>query len=111
VSPGTPGVDVADHRGRTGLHQVGRDLDGNANVVVRDVEITGLGWHVLRRRPYTPAARVGGGGGLAEEGEDIEVFELPLAEALDMIDDGRISDAKTMILLQSAALRGPFRLR
>jgi nudix-type nucleoside diphosphatase (YffH/AdpP family) len=222
VIPGTPGVDVADHRGRTGLHQVGRDLDGNSNVVVRDVEITGLGWHVLRRTTfdfrhrdghwsteeretydrgngatillydtdrasvllsrqfrfpvyvnghpdgmfietaagllddddpetavrreaseelgvevgalehvfdaymspgsitervhffaaaYTPAARVSGGGGLAEEGEDIEVLELPFADALDMIDDGRIGDAKTIMLLQWAALRGPFRSR
>jgi nudix-type nucleoside diphosphatase (YffH/AdpP family) len=47
--------------------------------------------------------------GLAEEGEDIEVVELPFDEALDMIDDGRIADAKTILLLQWAALRGPFR--
>jgi nudix-type nucleoside diphosphatase (YffH/AdpP family) len=59
--------------------------------------------------PYTPASRISGGGGLAEEGEDIEVLELPFAEALDMIHDGRIGDAKTMMLLQWAALRGPFR--
>lgn len=44
------------------------------------------------------------GGGLIEEGEEIEVVELPLAEALAMIGDGRIVDAKTVILLQHLAL-------
>jgi len=34
-----------------------------------------------------------------DEGEDIEVMELTLAEALGWIDDGRIQDAKTIILL------------
>lgn len=215
-----PGIDVPDSRGRTGLDQVGRDLTGNPDVVVRDVELLASGWHVLRRTtldrrarsgtwvteqretydrgngatlllydtgrrtvlltrqfrypvyvnghpdglfleaaaglldedapdvavrreaeeelgvevgelervfdvwmspgsvterlhffaaPYTPADRTGAGGGLAEEGEDIEVVELPFEEALDMIDDGRIADAKTVMLLQWAALRGPFR--
>lgn len=43
-------------------------------------------------------------GGLREEGEEIEVLDLPLAETLAMIADGRIRDAKTVILLQHAAL-------
>jgi nudix-type nucleoside diphosphatase (YffH/AdpP family) len=59
--------------------------------------------------PYVPADRTGDGGGLEEEGEDIEVVELPFDEALQMIEDGRIADAKTVMLLQWAALRGPFR--
>jgi nudix-type nucleoside diphosphatase (YffH/AdpP family) len=215
-----PGIDVPDHRGRTGLDQVGRDLTGNPDVVVRDVELLASGWHVLRRTtierrrpdgswtteqretydrgngatlllydvarrtvllsrqfrfpvyvnghpdgllletaagllddespedavrreveeelgvtvgavehvfdvwmspgsvterlhfyaaPYSPADRTGDRGGLADEGEDIEVVELAFDEALDMIDDGRIADAKTIMLLQWAALRGPFR--
>jgi nudix-type nucleoside diphosphatase (YffH/AdpP family) len=54
---------------------------------------------------YEPAMRVGRGGGLACEGEDIEVLELPIPEALAMIDDGRIVDAKTIMLLQCAALK------
>ena len=53
---------------------------------------------------YDPAMRVGSGGGLAEEGEDIEVLELPIESALAMISDGRIVDAKTIMLLQYAAL-------
>jgi hypothetical protein len=60
---------------------------------------------------YTPADVTGPGGGVEEEGEDIEAVELPFAEALDMIEDGRIADAKTVLLLQWAALRGPFRGR
>lgn len=217
---GVPGVDVPDHRGRTGLHLTGRDLTGNPDVVVRDVELVASGWHVLRRTtfdqrrrdgrwtteqretydrgdgatlllhdvarrtvlltrqfrypayvnghpdgmlveaaaglldaqdaesairreaeeelgvavgevtrvfdvftspgsvterlhcfaaPYTPADRVSAGGGVAEEGEDIEVLELDVDEALEMVDDGRIADAKTIMLLQWAVLRGPFR--
>ena len=53
---------------------------------------------------YEAAMRVGDGGGLADEGEDIEVLELPIEQALAMISDGRIVDAKTIMLLQYAAL-------
>jgi len=216
---GRVGVDVPDSRGRTGLDRVGRDLAGNPDVVIRDVEVTSDGWHVLRRTtydyrrrngqwtteqretydrgngavilpydrsrgtvlltrqfrfpvyvnghpdgwfveaaaglldaddpetairreaaeelgvrigelehvldaymspgsvterihfyaaPYTPADRIADGGGLPEDGEDIEVLELPFADALAMVGDGRIADAKTIMLLQWAALRGPF---
>jgi len=52
---------------------------------------------------YQPTMRVGGGG-LAAEGEDIEVLELSIDQALAMIGDGRIIDAKTIMLLQYAAL-------
>jgi nudix-type nucleoside diphosphatase (YffH/AdpP family) len=53
---------------------------------------------------YEPEMRIGSGGGLACEGEDIEVIELAFDEALAMIEDGRIVDAKTIMLLQYAAL-------
>lgn len=53
---------------------------------------------------YQPAMRIGSGGGIADEGEDIEVLELPIDTALAMIGDGRIADAKTIMLLQYAAL-------
>ncbi|RPE32035.1 NUDIX domain-containing protein [Kitasatospora cineracea] len=216
---GRPGVDLPDHRGRTGLDRAGRGLRGNPDVRVREVELTSQGWHVLRRTtfdyrgrdgrwttqqretydrgngaavlpydaargtvlltrqfrypayvnghpdgmlveaaaglldaddpvtavrresleelgvelgplthvldaymspgsvterlhcyaaPYRPADRTGRGGGLAEDGEDIEVLELPFAEALAMTRDGRIADGKTVLLLQWAALDGPF---
>jgi nudix-type nucleoside diphosphatase (YffH/AdpP family) len=53
---------------------------------------------------YEARMRVGSGGGIASEGEDIEVLELPFDSALAMIGDGRIADAKTIMLLQYAAL-------
>jgi nudix-type nucleoside diphosphatase (YffH/AdpP family) len=53
---------------------------------------------------YEPKMKVGSGGGLAHEGEDIEVLELAIDQALAMIGDGRIVDAKTIMLLQYAAL-------
>ena len=54
---------------------------------------------------YDPTMKVGDGGGIADEGEDIEVLELPFDDAFAMIADGRIIDAKTILLLQHAALR------
>lgn len=216
---GQPGVDLPDHRGRTGLDLAGRDLARNPDVVVRGVELVAAGWHVLRRTsydrrrrdgrwvteqretydrgngavvlpydlergtvlltrqfrypvyvndhpdgmlveaaaglldaddpetairreaeeelgvrlgtlthvydafmspgsvterlhfyaaPYSPADRVGPGGGLADEGEDIEVLEVAIDEALAMVRDGRIGDGKTIMLLHWAALEGPF---
>ena len=53
---------------------------------------------------YDPASRPGSGGGLAEEGEDIEVLELPMAQAMAMMASGEIADGKTIMLLQYAAL-------
>ena len=58
--------------------------------------------------PYTPADRTAAGGGVAEEGEDIEVIELGFDQALQDVRTGRIADAKTIMLLQWAALDGPF---
>lgn len=214
-----PGVERPDSRGRTGLDQVGRDLARNPAVIVRDVEVTSDGWHVLRRTtfdyrhrdgrwetqqretydrgngatillydtdrgtvlltrqfrfpayvndhpdgmlieaaaglldnedpdtairretqeelgvtigelehiydvymspgsvteclhfyaaPYTLAARTDAGGGVSDEGEDIEVLELPYDQALGMIRNGQISDGKTIMLLYWAAFDGPF---
>lgn len=53
---------------------------------------------------YEPQMRVGAGGGLACESEDIEILELAFNEAMAMAGDGRILDAKTIMLLQYAAL-------
>ena len=53
---------------------------------------------------YEVEDRVMEGGGLPGEGEDIEVIEMPLQEALQGVADGRIQDAKTIMLLQHVAL-------
>jgi nudix-type nucleoside diphosphatase (YffH/AdpP family) len=218
-STGRPGIDVPDHRGRTGLDRTGRGLQRNPDVHVVDVELVAAGWHVLRRTtldyrgadgtwsrqvretydrgngatvllynrdlhtvlltrqfrypvyvnehpdgmlietaagllddddpstairreaaeetgveigelqhvfdvfmspgsvterlhffaaPYDAASRTGAGGGVVAEGEEIEVLELDFDETLGMIRDGRIQDAKTIVLLQWAAIDGPF---
>ncbi|WZH35428.1 MAG: NUDIX domain-containing protein [Microbacterium enclense] len=217
-----PGTTVPDHRGRTGLHLTGRDLDRNPRVQVADVEVLAAGWHVLRattfryrsddgkwvtqtretydrgngatillhdtarrtvlltrqfRYPvyvndhpdgmlletaagllddddpltairreaeeetgvrvdevqhvfdvymspgsvterlhffaaaYDGATREGDRGGLEEEGEEIEIVEVDIDDALAMIRDGSIQDAKTIMLLQWAVLDGPFARR
>jgi nudix-type nucleoside diphosphatase (YffH/AdpP family) len=219
MSP-TPGIDVPDHRGRTGLDRTGRELDRNPDVRVTDVELLAAGWHVLRRTtleyrdasgvwttqqretydrgngatvllydperrtvlltrqfrypvyvnghpdgmlietaagllddddpetamrreaqeetgveigevehvfdvymspgsvterihffaaPYDSSTLTHDRGGLEEEGEDIELVELGIDDALAAIRDGRIQDAKAIMLLQWAVLEGPFR--
>jgi nudix-type nucleoside diphosphatase (YffH/AdpP family) len=50
--------------------------------------------------------RISGGGGLCTEGEDIEVLELALDQALAMIESGEIADGKTITLLLYAKLKG-----
>ena len=54
---------------------------------------------------YSPADRISAGGGAIDEGEDIEVMEIALADALAEVDKGNIADAKTIMLLQYAALK------
>ena len=48
--------------------------------------------------------RTAKGGGLAAEGENVQVVALPLAEAMDMVARGEICDAKTVIALQYLCL-------
>nr|WP_321983546.1 NUDIX domain-containing protein [uncultured Lichenicoccus sp.] len=55
---------------------------------------------------YSTSDRTGAGGGLPGEGEDIEVLEVAGEDAIAMIGDGRIVDAKTIMLLQHARLTG-----
>ena len=53
---------------------------------------------------YQAEDRIAAGGGVAAEGEDIEVIEMPLAQALAGIGSGLIEDGKTVMLLQHVAL-------
>lgn len=55
---------------------------------------------------YNRSMKVADGGGLAHEEENIEVMELDFDRALDMIDNGEIKDAKTIMLLQYLRLKG-----
>ncbi|WP_258171244.1 GDP-mannose pyrophosphatase NudK [Paenibacillus sp. R14(2021)] len=53
---------------------------------------------------YDSRMQVNEGGGVAEEQEHIEVLELSFADALEMIRQGEIRDAKTIMLLQYAQI-------
>ena len=53
---------------------------------------------------YDAVSRIGAGGGIEAEGEDIEVLELAFDEAMTMVRHGEIVDGKTIMLLQYAAL-------
>ncbi len=56
--------------------------------------------------PFNHTMRINNGGGVEEEGEDISVLEVPIKHALDMIDNGQIIDAKTIILIQHLVIKG-----
>ncbi len=53
---------------------------------------------------YTTAMKVSKGGGIKSEQEDIEVLELNIDTAMQMIDTGEIRDGKTIMLLQYVKL-------
>jgi nudix-type nucleoside diphosphatase (YffH/AdpP family) len=56
---------------------------------------------------YDSTAARAKGGGHEQEGEDITVLEIPLDEALAMVERGEIADMKTVLLLQAAKLSTP----
>ena len=53
---------------------------------------------------YEPEMKVSAGGGLASEQENIEVLEMTIDTALNMMKNGEIKDAKTIMLLQHVKL-------
>lgn len=54
---------------------------------------------------YTKEMKLSAGGGAQHEEENIEVLEIPIEEAMQMIDSGEIRDAKTILLLQYVKLK------
>ena len=57
---------------------------------------------------YTDNMKVSEGGGLDTEHEDIEVLEIPFAEAVKMLENGLIHDTRTIVLLQYAQIHNIF---
>ncbi len=53
---------------------------------------------------YSKSMKVHEGGGVAEEQENIEVLEISIDRAMEMIKSGEIKDAKTIMLLQHVRL-------
>jgi hypothetical protein len=54
---------------------------------------------------YAPGMKVSEGGGVAHEQENIEVLEISIDKAMQMIEAGEIKDAKTIMLLQYIKLK------
>ena len=95
--------------GETPEHAIRRELVEEVGHRVDDVELcwapyaspgalTERMWLFATR--YSDATRVGAGGGKEEEREHLEVVELELGSAYAMVDDGRIVDLKTVLLLE-----------
>lgn len=55
---------------------------------------------------YHPLDQTSKGGGIKSEGEDIDVLEVTLDEALRGIETGQIVDGKTIMLIYHVALKG-----
>lgn len=55
---------------------------------------------------YSDSMKTGKGGGVDKEHENIEVLELSFNTAMEMIENGKIKDAKTIMLLQYAKIHG-----
>lgn len=53
---------------------------------------------------YTDHMKVNAGGGLESEHEDIEVLELPFKDVIEMLNNGKIHDTRTIVLLQYAQI-------
>ena len=49
---------------------------------------------------YSKEMKIAEGGGVEHEEESIEVLEIPISQALEMIETGEIKDGKTIMLIQ-----------
>jgi len=93
-----------------------REAREEVGLTLTSLEPVGRGWMTpgistefmhLYLAPYRASDRTGEGGGVAGEHEDITVVEIGLREIAAMADDGRISDMKTLALVQTLRLRRP----
>ncbi len=93
-----------------------REAHEEAGVVLGELDHCGRMWSLpgvstermdLYLAPYRAADRTGPGGGLAEEHENIEVVEMPLAALAALADRNALLDMKTLVLVQTLRLRRP----
>ena len=103
-----PGESAAGAAVREALEETG--------VMLGEVEPVAATWSMpsvsserihLYLAPYSAADRVAEGGGMADEGEEIEVLELPLKTLLEQADAGTLTDIKTLALVWALARRRP----
>ena len=86
---------------REALEETGYEIDGLVPISTFYASPGITSERVLLYYAETRGERpTGKGGGLKDEDEDIEVVEVPLAEAFAQLDRGEIVDAKTIIGLQ-----------
>jgi nudix-type nucleoside diphosphatase (YffH/AdpP family) len=102
--------------GETAEAAARREAMEETGVVLRDLEPVAVCWPspgVLDERmhlflaAYAAESRVGAGGGLAEEHEDIMVVETPLAELWRLCEVGELADLKTFALVLALKARQP----
>lgn len=60
----------------------------------------------MYKAEYDASMKVSDGGGVADEQEDILIFEISFDDAKKMVKNNEIKDAKTLILLQHAWING-----
>jgi nudix-type nucleoside diphosphatase (YffH/AdpP family) len=94
---------------------VRREAMEEAGLRIRDLEHLATCWSSpgvsterfhLYLASYSSDDRIGSGGG-ADEFEGITVREIALSELAQSADEGRLTDTKTLVLVQSLRLRRP----
>lgn len=96
-----PGEDPADTMRRELAEEIGFEPHHLESIATFYVSPGGSSERVfLYYAEVSEADRVGNGGGLAEEGEAIEIVEFTLEELTERLHAGDIIDAKTLIGIQ-----------
>jgi nudix-type nucleoside diphosphatase (YffH/AdpP family) len=105
-------IDPGEDAGATAVREAFEEL----GVRLRAVEPVVAAWSMpavsserihLFLAPFAAADRIAAGGGMAEEGEEIEVLERPLKALLEEADAGALIDIKTLALVWALARRRP----
>lgn len=87
---------IRETREETGYHI--KDAQKVFEVYVSPGAVTELMY--LYVAEYSPEMKLSPGGGLDEENENIQNVEIPFEQAIKMLQNGEIRDAKTVLLLQ-----------
>lgn len=103
--------DEETHEGaarREALEEAGLQL-GELQLVVDLWTMPGLSTErvAIYLAPYTPASRIGPGGGVEAENEQITVHEMPLHSLGQLANSGALLDGKTLIATQALMLKRP----
>jgi nudix-type nucleoside diphosphatase (YffH/AdpP family) len=108
-----PGGMIEDQPASVAVRREALEETGHRVSELRPVLVTHLNPALAAERTHLFVGEIeehrqDAGGGLDAEGEDIEVIEVPIATAFEMVQAGEITDAKTILLLYHAALTDLF---